>query len=204
MWILQFSTYSILTFEAFLLNVCFKCALPWFLLRCLQLGSPSCDSTHCDGRCGQDLRCSRDIRMSPSSIPCMVRRETVEERCYLGNDCPGAGCPYALTGDRAPGTMYIAVPALRHHIQMPTIMCRKGSPPFIGDSQSYRSHAYTPRRSMVNAYTQTTSDLLQDFVIIKKEPIDDSFRSECRCKCGGSYGSNAIACRDSKVTSVGV
>ena len=152
------------------------------------------------------MRCPRDIRVSPGSIPCMVRRESLDERCYLGNDCPGAGCPYAVTADRTPhGTMYIAVPAIRHHIPMPrTIMYRKGSPPYFGSTQNYTSDASVPRKHMVNACTQTTVDLLQDLVIVKKESVDESYRSECICKCQESYGSRVIVLRDSENSNIAV
>ena len=131
----------------------------------------------------------------------MVRREAVEERCYLGKNCPGSNCPYALAADRVPpGTMYIAVPAIRHHVPR-TIVYSKGSPPLVGASCNQDS--YMPRKLMVNAYTQTTSDLLQDLLIVKKEPRDDSYH-ECACKCGDSCRSSLIISRDGKTTGVGV
>ena len=162
-----------------------------------QMESSICNSTPCDGHCRQEVICSRDIRGSPGSIPCMVGREAIEDRCYLGKDCPGAGCPYAMTTERSPpGTMYIAVPSIRHHIQMPrTIVYRKGSPPLFGGN--YRQDSYTPRKRMVNACTQTTSDLLQDLIIIKKEPKDDR-----TCKCGDLYDSSVIVFRDGKTSTV--
>ena len=172
------------------------------ILRYRTLDSPTCSSTQCDhNRCGQDLRCSLDMNSNPGSISCMIRRDAVEERCFLGKDCPGASCPYAVAADRAPpGTMYIAVPAIRHHMPR-TIVYRKGSPTLVGSS--YRDDTYISRKHMVNACTQTTSDLLQDFVIIKKEPRDDCY-NECACKCGDSSGSNVLVYRDGKTSSVGV
>jgi len=161
------------------------------------MDSPVCNSSQCEHRCGQEMRCSHDVRGSPGSLPCMVRRETIEERCFLGKDCPGASCPYA---DRPPpGTMYIAVPAIRHHMPR-TVVYRKGSPPLV--SSSYiQCDSYMPHKRMVNACTQTTSDLLQDLVIVKKEHRDDSYH-DCGCKCGDSCAS--VLFRSDQSTSVSV
>ena len=137
----------------------------------------------------------------------MIRREPVDEPCYLGKDCPGSNCPYNMTRSRSPsGTVYITVPAVPHQIQMPgSVVYAKRpssySPPVVHHPEYYPC---APRKQMVTTSTQTTPELLESYLSIKKEPVDPEVAS-CHafsCKCQEDVRPKIVMFRDGKAVSV--
>lgn len=180
----------------------------WLLsLRYREVESPTCNAPQCDGRCERDIRCIRDGRRSPGMVPCMIRREPVDDRCYLGKDCPGSNCPYAMASTRSPsGTVYITVPAINHHVQSSkSVVYSKAPPsPYLAPKVHIPDHVM-PHKRMVNAETQTSPELLQNLLMIKQEPIEkESVPSptECNCNCKSDYRPSIVVFRDGKATSV--
>ncbi len=137
----------------------------------------------------------------------MISRDPIDDRCYLGKECPGASCPYNMTRSRSPsGTVYITVPAVPHHLQVPgtVVYSNKPSSAFSAPVVHVPEYAPSPRREMVDTSTQTTPELLEQLLVIKQEPMDEDVSTKCSgCTCNCKVNRpNVVVFKDGKAISV--